>query len=323
MERAQFIEQQTWEADRKFSLTAGEEDARERFLRLAIDTYDFLASAGAVPAWVFDPSPESGVNPLRYQWKQRDGRPIEFSLALIERWENWDREYFEIRARSPRLELRDMMHTISESHNASSWPDGYEPHIQAWVDAGDPSVPPPFEDRHGIITVTFFNRLRELRQLCGGWLYLNHELHRVVFAPESEWQRMQEATDAKRRRERGESRARDERVRRRLAQIIAMARSDNIFWNALCTWELEREEGLDDLATVYVLDSPATSTQAVGRRLSPKKQAEHNNPPVDYSIFAEFIARVHEPHDEVIVLEIILSLRREMRRELGLDITIQ
>lgn len=88
MERAQFIERQTWEADRKLSLTAGEEDARERFLQLAIDTYDFLASAGAVPPWVFDPSPESGANPLRYPSKRRDGRAIEFSPALIERWEN-------------------------------------------------------------------------------------------------------------------------------------------------------------------------------------------------------------------------------------------
>jgi hypothetical protein len=66
MERAQFIEQQPWEADRKLSLMAGEEDAREGFLQLAIDTYDFLASAGVIPPWVFDPSPESGGNPLSY-----------------------------------------------------------------------------------------------------------------------------------------------------------------------------------------------------------------------------------------------------------------
>lgn len=173
-----------------------------------------------------------------------------------------------------------MMQEISESHNASSWPDGYEPRIQAWVDAGDPSAPPPFVDRYGVITAAFFNRLRELRQLCGGWLYWSNDLHRVVFAPESEWQRMlaaQEAADAKRQEE---SRARDERLRRRLAQIISTARSDNIFWNALRTWELEREDkGLDDLATVY---RPATRTQAVGRRLSPEEQAKHNNPPVDY-----------------------------------------
>jgi hypothetical protein len=314
MKRAQFIEQQTREADRKLSLTAGEEEARERFLRLAIDTYDFLASAGAGPAWLFDPSPESAGNPLRYQWKRRgDSRPIEFSPALIERWENWNREYFEIRARSPRLELRDMMQEISESHNASSWPDGYEPHIQAWVDAGDSSAPPPFVDRYGIVTATFFNRLRELRQLCGGWLYWSNDLHHVVFAPESEWQRMraaQEAADAKRREE---SKVPLERSRRRLAQIIAMARSDNTFWSALRTWELKREaKGLGDLATIYVSNSPATSTQAVGRRLSPEEQ-----------IIWEFIARVCEPDDVVTELDIFLNLRAEMRRELGLDGTLQ
>src|SRR6201990_1219563 len=122
MDRAQFIERQTSEADRKLSLTAGEEDARERFLQLAIDTYDFLASAGTVPLWAFGLSATG--NPLCYPWNRRDGRAIEFPPALIERWENWNREYFEIRARSPRLELRDMMHTIGESHNASSWPAG-------------------------------------------------------------------------------------------------------------------------------------------------------------------------------------------------------
>jgi hypothetical protein len=311
MERAQFIEQQPWEADRKLSLTAGEEDARERFLQLAIDKYDFLASAGVIPPWVFDPSPESGGNPLSYQWKRRDGRAVEFCPALIERWENWNREYFEIRARSPRLELRDMMQKISESHNASSWPDGYEPHIQAWVDAGDPSAPPPFDDRYGIVTATFFNRLRELRQLCGGWLYWNNDRHRVVFAPEFEWQRLQEAADAKRRRAWEENKAREQRRRRRLAQIIAMARSDNTFWNALRTCELEREaKRLGDLATIYVLNSPATSTQAVGRRLSPEEQ-----------IVWEFIARVRESDDVVTELDIFLNLRAEMRHELSLGDT--
>jgi hypothetical protein len=316
MERTQFIELQTWQVDRMLSLTAGEEAARNRFLQLAIDTYDFLASAGAVPLWVFGLS--AAGNPLCYPWNRRDGRAIEFSPALIERWENWNREYFEIRARSPRLELRDMMQEISESHNASSWPDGYERRLQVWVDAGDPSAPPPFDDRHRIVTATFFSRLRELRRLCGGWLYWNNDLRRVVFARESEWQPMcaeQEAADDK---QREESKIRHERLRRRLAQIVAMARSDNIFWNALRTWELERQaKGLDDVSTIYLVSLPATKPRAVGRPLSP---GEEGNLPVD-SIVAEFIARVMSESDDA--LEIVQSLRREVRRELGLDGTLQ
>jgi hypothetical protein len=162
MYRAQFIELQTREADLGLSLTPGEEDAWGRFLQLAIDTYDFLVSAGTAPLLKLVP----GANPPRHQWKRRDGRTIEFPPALIERWENWNRKYVALRARNPGFELLDMMREISESNNASSWPGGYERHIQAWVDAGDPSAPPPFVDRYDIVTPAFFNRLRELRRLA-------------------------------------------------------------------------------------------------------------------------------------------------------------
>jgi hypothetical protein len=319
MERTQFIERQTRETDEGRSLTGGQEDAWGRFLQLAIDTYDFLVAAGAAPLLKLVP----GANPPRHQWKRRDGRAIEFSPALVERWENWSREYAALRAGNPRFELMDMMREISESRFAESWPCGYERHIQAWVDAGDSSAPPPFDDRHGIVTAAFFNRLRELRKLCGGWLYWNDELRRIAFAPEPEWQRVraaQEAAEAKRRKEWEESKARDERLRRRLAQIIAMARSDNTFWNALRTWELERE-------AKRPRDPPppqplpwAQSIQAVG--VSPEEQAKHDNPPVD-SIFAEFIARVREPDNLPTARDIVFFLRREMRQELGLDSTLQ
>src|SRR5947209_6540547 len=125
MERAQFIERQTRQADQGLSLTGGKEDAWRRFLELAIDTYDFLVAAGAPPLWRFVPA----ANPPRHQWKRRDGRVIEFSPALVERWENWNREYAALRACNPRFELMDMMREISESRFAESWPCGYERHI--------------------------------------------------------------------------------------------------------------------------------------------------------------------------------------------------
>jgi hypothetical protein len=326
MDRAQFIRQQTGAANEKFALTSGEEGARERFLQLAIDTYDFLISAGADFVLEFDPWPESAGNPLRHSgWgkrrtalgKQDGDRRIELSLGLIQRWESWNREYFEMRVRNPRLELRDKMQDISESHDASSWPAGYERRIQSWVDAGDPSTPPPFDDRHKIVNLEFFNRLRKLRQLCGGWLYWSADLGRIAFAPEPEWQRVraaQELADAKWRREWEESNARSERMGRRLSEVMSIARSDNTFWQALRTWELEREaKRPSELPHPKPLTGPIRLVA-----LSPEQQVKADNPPVD-PIFAEFIARVREPDDALSVRDIVLNLRGEMRRELGLD----
>lgn len=93
-----------------------------------------------------------------------------------------------------------MLEEVSENDSAASWPAGYEWRLAAWVDAGDPSAPPPFMDRYDIITPAFFARLRELRRLCAGWLYWNNEAERVVFAPELEWRRIsarQKAAEAR------------------------------------------------------------------------------------------------------------------------------
>jgi hypothetical protein len=55
MDREKFVELQTSIADRKFALTSGEEGSRERFLQLAIETYEFLISMGAASVQCFDP----------------------------------------------------------------------------------------------------------------------------------------------------------------------------------------------------------------------------------------------------------------------------
>ena len=126
-----------------------------------------------------------------------------------------------------------MMQAISESDTASSWPAGYERHIQDWADAGDPSAPPPFDDRYGIVTPEFFSRLHALRQLCGGWLYWNDDRNCIVFAPELEWQRVrsaQEGAEAKRQSDQRESQARLQRYAIRLDEVMSIARSDKAFW---------------------------------------------------------------------------------------------
>lgn len=319
MDREKFIAEQTHAVDSKFSLTSGEDDARARFLRLAIDTYDFLASQGAAGVLSFDFAPWTTDNVLRGAGSWTRDRPrIELSPDLKGRWENWTPEYFEVCARNPRLELREALHAISESHDASSWPAHYERRISDWVDAGDPAAPPPFDDRYDIVTPEFFNRLRELRQRCGGWLYWDDTVHKVVFAAEPEWQRVraqQEAADAEQRRAWKTAQERHERLAKRLPQVIAAARGDAGFWEALRNWELEREKRRPSKIAPDPLGGPI---RIEAERLIAKEKTPPENRPLD-PIFAEFIARVREPDDVLTVDVIVLNLRAEVRRELDLD----
>ena len=321
MDREKFVAWQTRVVDHKFALTTGEDDARERFFRLAIDTYDFLASMGADVVQPFDFAPWTTENVLRGAgWWRRDHPRIELSPTLKERWENCTPEYFEVYARNPRFELHEVLHAISESHDASSWPAGYERRISDWVDAGDPAAPPPFDDRDEIVTPEFFDRLRELRRLCGGWLYWNDANNEMVFAAESEWQQVrtqQEAADAERRRAWKGAQELHERLAKRLPEVIAAARADSRFWEALRSWELRREAGRPSKIAPDPLGGPI---RIAAERLIAKERAVPKNVPLD-PIFAEFIARVCEPDDVLTIQLIVLNLRAEVRRELNLDDT--
>jgi hypothetical protein len=323
MDREQFVRSQERLLDEVFSLTAGEEEARARFERLALDTFEIATSAGNhVHAFSLCPEP-AGSFSTRYQ--ERDVTRVEgvtIPRALVPRWQAWVREYHELRARNPRLELRDMMHHIGESNTASSWPFGYERPIQDWVDEGDPTAPPPFEDRYGIITPEFYQRLRELRQRCGGWLYWSDDVEKVVFASEPEWQRIraaQEELEERQKRHWEENKARSERFAKRLSEVLATARADAAFWNELRDWELAREaQRPPDPPPRSAPERPSTPGRLAWRRASAEEQARSDNPPVD-QIFADFIARVREPQDVLTVRDIVLNLRSEIRRELGLD----
>ena len=216
--------------------------------------------------------------------------------------------------RNPRLELQDALRAISESHNASSWPVGYEWRISSWVDTGDPALP-PFDDRYGIATPEFFNRLRELRRLCGGWFYWSEDSREVVFAAEPEWQRVraeQEAVDAERQQAWKTAQALLERLAKRLPEVIAAARSDPCFWEALRNWELTREARRPSNLVPDPFGGPLRiATEQVPHMC---KEAIRLDP-----IFAEFIARVREPEDVLTVQDIVLDLRAEVRRDLNLD----
>jgi hypothetical protein len=314
MTREQFFAQQTHMLDHVFSFTKDERESRSRFEQLALDTYDFLVSRQVSDFLLFSPWPESAGNLLsRKNLRQR------ISPSLLCRWENWTKEYYEIATRNPCLALRDLMQEISESHDASSWPIGLERHIQAWVDAGDPTAPPPFDDRRGIVTPEFFQRLSELRRRCGGWLYWNDALKSVVFAPESEWQDVrvaQEAAAEKWQRDWKEGQDKADQYRKYFSRILASARNDTRFWGALKSWELAREAKRPR----ELPKAPALSgSLRIQRNAKSQGQETADRLPAVDAIFADFIARACSIDDVLTEQLIVLFLRSYVRSELGLD----
>ncbi len=172
--RDQFIKLQARLLDMRFEFAPDEHEARQRFEQLALATYDHLSAAGIAVGYYFPPTSNFASNER-------------LSPSLREQWKNWTNEYAELLERNPRLELRDMLHLIGESHMQNSWPYGFEQRIQEWVDHGDLEEI-PFIDGHGIVTAKFFDRLRTLRRRCGGWMFCDQRSVQVVFVPEAEWQ---------------------------------------------------------------------------------------------------------------------------------------
>jgi hypothetical protein len=314
MTREQFFVQQTHMLDRIFSLTKDERESRSRFEQLTLDSFDFLASQQVNVFHAFSPWPESAFSLLKCKNFREQVSP-----SLLRRWEDWTKEYYEIAERNPSLELRDLMQDISESHNASSWPYGLERRIQIWLDAGDPITPPPFHDRRGIVTPDFFHRLRELRRRCGGWLYWNDELKRVVFAQESEWQKVQaaqEAAEEKWQRDWRESKDKANRREKQLARILASACNDTRFWSDLKSWELAREDKRPcELPQVTALSGPVR----IQLKAKSREQKIADRIPAVDAIFTDFIVRTRSVDDVLTEQEIVLFLRSYVRNELGLD----
>ena len=177
-----FIEVQARILDERFKFAPDESEARLRFQQLALDTHDYLS---AVRGYV-----------LPFSHSDRFDRPNSWDLSqsLLQRWKDWHEEYQRILERNPQLALRDMLHQIGESHMRTSWPYGFERRIQEWVDKGDIGAI-PFIDGYGIVTVNFYDRLRELRQRCGGWMRHDATSNCIDFVSESDWQKLCAAED--------------------------------------------------------------------------------------------------------------------------------
>lgn len=183
-----FIAHQAEVLDRYFALAPRENAARRRFERLALDTYDRIAGKGPVES-PFYPYP-SAFNFADYDRGAGDLVPA----AIRGRWEAWKRDYAALLARNPVLELRDALHDMGESHDASSWPYGMEEEIEDWVAGGD-RLSIPFEDRNRVATPAFYGRLRELRALIDGWVHYEERERRVVWSRGADWLKVRAERD--------------------------------------------------------------------------------------------------------------------------------
>lgn len=61
-----------------------------------------------------------------------------------------------------------MLSGVSESHDASSFPYGWEQVVRDWAQNGFPD-PKPFDDRLHIVTDIWKDQLRDAMQRTGNW----------------------------------------------------------------------------------------------------------------------------------------------------------
>lgn len=158
--------------------------AAAKFLELACDTFDCLPEDHLHQLFPFKPQANSAWNlAVGEENAKWNGLPA----PLQARWIAWRGIWDALKDRNPRLDLADMMSSIGESHNASSWPYSREDLIEDWVATGGIEHP-PFDDCYEIVAPEFYSHLRHLRSQVGGWVCWSDSLERVEFLPEAMWQ---------------------------------------------------------------------------------------------------------------------------------------
>ncbi len=144
----------------------------------------------------------------------------------------------------------------------------------------------------------------ELRERCGGVLYWEDKLNKVVFVTNAEWQLVlaeRDARDAEARALLAQQKAEAERVEKRLSDIVAIARADSDLWDKLRATEIEHKAALEK-----ALASDMTEFQRILRE------------PVD-PLFVEFGKRMHDPREKPTLFEIIVRLKQELDPSLAED----
>jgi hypothetical protein len=163
-DRGRFIARQTEINDEFARLTPGEDELIAFFSRLAMETHDILVAQGVRAIFGFSTWPESAGFFLR-----PGNRFYEVPLSILEQWQQWERGYPEVEARNPRLELRNLMQTMSEMMGGMSWPQYSEWEIERWVAGGDVDANPYYRDYQ------IYARLQVLHSRLDGWVYQDDE----------------------------------------------------------------------------------------------------------------------------------------------------
>ena len=95
---------------------------------------------------------------------------------ITRRWRDWEKDYLLLREKYPMLELHDHIATMAPAYFCQGWPFGYDICVLQWVqhddyDAMNNFIRPPKSgfDRRSI-SVEFYERMRVLHKMLGGWI---------------------------------------------------------------------------------------------------------------------------------------------------------
>lgn len=178
--RAVFLLKQNEYLDAVFSLTADEDEARNRFMSLVAQTFDALFLAGEPPSGVFNISPNGKYDPFNTIGLFSQHQFFEAFLAqqlvpeeIAQRWQDWEKFYPKLKSQYPKLELLDMLVEVRKAHDMESSPDKYEMEVLEWVQSGEFTKMPECFRLWSVsagLDEVFFDRLCVLHKKIGGWL---------------------------------------------------------------------------------------------------------------------------------------------------------
>lgn len=90
---------------------------------------------------------------------------------LLEEWRTYRKRWHDLLELNPRMWIAEMLSDISEGHDSSSFPHGWEHHVQDWVRSGCRSEPSFFLDLQ-TRGLGFQDRFMAAAKAAGkGWIY--------------------------------------------------------------------------------------------------------------------------------------------------------
>lgn len=93
---------------------------------------------------------------------------------LDDEWRQYESRWQRLLELNPRMKIADMLSDVSETHDSSSFPSGWEHVIRDWVRKGTPD-PRPFDDRNQIDTPAWRQEFMAAAQKPGpGWVLHAH-----------------------------------------------------------------------------------------------------------------------------------------------------